>query len=55
MGLPRVRVGKPQKETEEKIRVTESMRYFINRKAGKKTLNTFGMRLNYSFLIGHFY
>lgn len=38
MGLPRVRVGKPQKETEEKIRVTETMRHFINRKARKKTL-----------------
>lgn len=38
MGLPRSRAGKPQKETEEKIRVTERMRYFINRKARKKTL-----------------
>lgn len=28
---------KPQKEREEKIRVTDSMRYFINKKARKKT------------------
>lgn len=41
MGLPRSRAGKPQKETEEKIRVTERMRYFINRKARKKTLKHF--------------
>lgn len=38
MDLPRIRVGKPQKETEENIRVTESLRYFINKKARKKTL-----------------
>lgn len=38
MGLPRIRVGESQKETEEKNRVTESTRCFFNRRARKKTL-----------------
>ena len=54
MGLPRIRAGKPQKETERK-NVTESTRCFINRKARKKTLKHICMRLCFYVLMGHFY